>query len=149
MMGAGTKEMAEGICLFVPMEIPTVTHNALMPAKDKGGKLTIIKTEELRSAEDKWRSRLAPYAPERPLRGPVMADVRFCFPHGGKRENGAPHVEKPDADNIEKTFWDVLEKLGYIENDCQVFDKHISKMWNEIPGVYICLEEIEVGGLSA
>lgn len=131
---------------FCPMRIPTVTHNSLMPIKGKGG-MKIVKTPELREAEATWEAHLAPLrtlVPDGPFSGAIIANVRFAFQADAKHPAGTPHTTKPDADNLEKTLWDVLQRLGIIEDDCQVFCKDVAKLYAEVPGVYLRLEEVEV-----
>lgn len=132
------------ISAFIPMDIPTVTHNDLMPIKGKGGKLKIVKTPELHDAEAKWEAHLASAIPkgQAPLRGPLTMELRICFRSKGKHHSGDPHITKPDLDNMEKTLGDVLQRIDAIADDCMIFDKRVSKMWNEIPGVYIKIEEL-------
>lgn len=130
---------------FVAMEIPTVTHNALMPVRGKGGRLAIAKKPELEAAEQVWESRLASalLPMERPLEGAIRAEVRFAFCADGRHLPGEPHTEKPDLDNLEKTLWDALQRIGAIVDDCAICDKRVTKMWAEVPGVYLALEEVE------
>ena len=126
---------------FVPMVPPTVTHNAM--ELHRIGKRTVLgKSDALVAAEAKWEAHLARFAPERPLRGPLRADLRLCWPPEGKHAQGEPKDPKPDLDTVEKTFWDVLERLGYYKGDQQIVTKQVSKCWADPAGVYLRLEEI-------
>lgn len=128
---------------FAPMVPPTVTHNDLVPVSDSRGKARIVKSQALKEAEAKWEAHLARFAPPRPLTGPVRADLRLCWPTDGKHPQGAPKDTKPDSDNVEKTLWDVCERLGFFAaGDQQVADKRVAKMWADPAGVYLRLEEI-------
>lgn len=132
---------------FTPMRIPTVTHNSLMPINGKGGKPKIVKTPELREAEATWEAHLAPLrnlVPDGPLSGGLAVSVRFAFQANEEHPVGTMHVTKPDADNLEKTLWDVLQRLDVIEDDSRIFFKEIAKLYADVPGVWIRLEEMEV-----
>lgn len=127
---------------FRPMIPPTTTHNDLMAVSDARGRARIIKSEAVRDAESRWESHLALFAPPTPLTGPLRADLRLCWPTDGKHTQGEPKDTKPDLDNVEKTFWDVLERLGYYKGDQQIVTKQVSKCWADPAGVYLRLEEI-------
>ena len=126
---------------FEPMVPPSTTHNGLEVHR-RGGKAAVGKSAALLEAEAKWEAHLARFAPERPLRGPLRADLRLCWPTEGKHPQGTPKDTKPDLDNVEKTLWDVMQGLGYYAGDQQVADKHVAKMWADPAGVYLRLEEI-------
>lgn len=126
---------------FEPMIPPTVTHNAL-EIHHYGKAARIGKSAELVEAEAAWRARLAPHAPETPLRGPVRLEMRICWPTGGRHPQGAPHASKPDADNVEKTVFDVMAKLGYFEDDSRIALHTTAKLWSDPAGIYVRMEEI-------
>lgn len=121
-----------------------MTHNDLRPIKSRDGKLKIVKTQELHEAEAKWEAHLAAALPDghEPLSGPLGMELKICFRAAGKHHSGDPHISKPDLDNLEKTIGDVLQRIGAIEDDCLICAKYVTKSWNEIPGVYIKVEEI-------
>lgn len=43
---------------FLPMRIPTVTHNDLVPWRAKGGRIGIRKSDALKDAEDALMARI-------------------------------------------------------------------------------------------
>lgn len=126
---------------FEPMIPPNTTHNA-MEIRKRGDKTFLGKSEALLDAEIKWEAHLGQFAPEKPLTGPLRADLRLCWPTDCKHYQGEPKDTKPDLDNVEKTFWDVCERLGYYKGDQQVVAKQVSKCWADPAGVYLRLEEI-------
>ena len=130
---------------FAPMRVPSTTHNDLIAVPMHGGGARIVKSAALREAEAAWESRLARFAPEMPLSGPLAADVRLCWEADAKHPAGSPKDTKPDLDNIEKTLWDVMERLGFFENDAQVALKRVAKLYGDVPGVYVRLEEMQDG----
>lgn len=137
---------ANRMSAFVAMRIPTVTHNDLEPGMRKG-KPYIRKSEELREAEAKWeahlgiaKGRIEGMGAKLPLSGPLVARVQFLFEADERHPAGTPHADKPDLDNIEKTFWDAMCRVGLIEDDRLVFCKEVTKAYDRIPGVRIEIE---------
>lgn len=126
---------------FEPMVPPAATHNA-MEIHRIGGRPVLGKSAELEAAEAKWRAHLARHAPEAPLAGPVFVEMRICWPTGGKHAQGSWHDVKPDADNVEKTVFDVMAGLGYFENDSRIALHATAKLWSDPAGIYVRMEEI-------
>lgn len=128
------------------MILPDVTHNDLMAlVSKKTGKAFLSKSNALKEAEMDWESHLAKFTPSSGLRGALRADLRLCWSTNGKHPQGSLKETKPDLDNTEKTFWDVLGRLGFFEvGDQQVAQKLVTKMWADPAGVYLKLEEVDV-----
>lgn len=131
--------------LFCPMRVPETTHNALLAVADGRGKARLVKSQGLREAEASWESHLARFAPPKPLSGPLRAIVRFCWEADAAHSAGTPKATKPDLDNLEKAFWDVLQRLEFFSGDQQVALKEVAKLYADVPGVYVMLEEIGRG----
>lgn len=127
---------------FAPMVPPTTTHNDLVPVSDARGRARIVKSQTLREAEAKWEAHLAEHAPGKPLQGAVALEMRICWPTGGKHAQGSWHDVKPDADNVEKTVFDVMVKLGYFDNDSRIALHTTAKLWSDPAGIYVRMEEI-------
>lgn len=80
---------------------------------------------------------------------PVSMDiqVRILVPKSWpkwKRERAPrePHLQKPDADNIEKVLMDALNGLAY-RDDAQVWKKNTTKTWTgsaEAEGLWVTIE---------
>ena len=71
--------------------------------------------------------------------------MRLCWAADSRHPAGSPKATKPDLDNVEKTLWDVLGRLGFFEGDQQVALKRVAKLYGEVPGVYVRLEEMQDG----
>lgn len=127
---------------FIPMDIPTTTHNDLVPRKNRNGKLFIGKSDKLKAAEQCWTLMLKRHAPKEPIKGAVRIRVVFNFKAKGKHKPGDPHTNKPDSDNLIKTVFDVLATLGYFTNDAHVAYYETAKVYSDCEGVYIKMEEI-------
>lgn len=68
--------------------------------------------------------------------------MRFCWEADAAHPAGTPKATKPDLDNLEKAFWDVLQRLKFFSGDQQVALKEVAKLYAEAPGVYARLEEM-------
>ena len=131
------------IRFFEPMaKVPRTTHNELEIHRSKDGRLAIGKGDRLKQAEAVWRSHLAPHAPEKPLHGPIEAEVTVCWPTDGIHYQGQPMTDKPDLDNVEKVLWDILQREGFIQDDAHVALKRVAKMWRDPSGIYVRLKEM-------
>lgn len=126
---------------FEPMVPPTATHND-MEIHRIAGKAVLGKSGALEAAEAKWEAHLAKHAPQKPFDGPVAVEMRICWPTGGKHAQGSWHAVKPDADNVEKTVFDIMTKLGYFENDSRVALHSTAKLWSDPAGIYVRMEEL-------
>lgn len=140
---------ARKIEVFVPMKIPTVTHNSLVIRKSKNGGRFIGKSDELLDAEAKWMSYLisairTKYGNgelDKPLSGCLGATLVFFFQTEDKDKFGDWHTKKPDLDNLEKTLWDVLQRINLIEDDSQICSKRVDKLWSDYEGIHLAIRE--------
>lgn len=126
---------------FLPMVPPRVTHNDLEVHRVGGGRATIGKSADLREAEAALEARVAKVAPDVPLSGPLRLQVRFCWPTG-THPQGAPMTDKPDADNLAKTFQDVVTRCHVIKDDKDVVDLSVAKAWADPAGIWFRVEEL-------
>jgi len=132
---------ARAVEAFLPMVPPRVTHNDL-EVHHHGKAVTIGKSAELREAEDALGARVARVAPGSPLVGPLRLQVRFCWPTGTSHRQGEPMRSKPDADNLLKTFQDVLARCRVIADDKDVVDLSVAKAWADPAGIWFRVEEL-------
>ena len=52
-------------------------------------------------------------------------------------------ITKPDNDNLEKTIFDVLDRLGFFETgDQQIAINHTTKCYDERSGIFVELREV-------
>lgn len=127
---------------FMAMVPPTITHQA-KKLTVKNGKAITYNSPELNAAREKLKAHLARHVPQRPMMGPVWLGVKWCFPAGVSHQDGEYKISKPDTDNLEKALKDVMEDLGFFNDDAQVASEHVEKFWADIPGIYITMWEIE------
>lgn len=85
------------------------------------------------------------------IEGPVTLSVEFYMPrpksHYNKKgiKDLAPvwHSNKPDLDNMLKAVKDAITSTGRIwKDDSQVCSEHANKMYAEMPGIVITIQEL-------
>lgn len=133
--------MADPMHFFMAFEPPTATQQEHKVSVGRDGKIHWYPSAEWEKARDALWARLEPNRPDKPLEGPVMLSVTWCFPNDGHAD-GEPHTAKPDTDNLDKGLKDIMTKLGWWNDDCQVFSEQIVKVWSRIPGVRIDIETL-------
>lgn len=126
---------------FMPMIPPTCTFQEKDITVVKG-KPIVYDSAEVKKARLKLIGHLTKYRPEKELKGAVRLIVKWCFPRGNHAD-GEYRITKPDTDNLQKLFKDCMTKVGFWKDDAQVASEICEKFWAEIPGIYICAEEIK------
>jgi Holliday junction resolvase RusA-like endonuclease len=107
------------------------------------GKPRFFPTKAHQTAERELLALCAPYAPARPLRGPLRLAVTFVFPWRTaepkkRRALGKAYCDtRPDLDNMVKLVADVLTKKGFYEDDGQISVLHIAKFWGDQIGISV------------
>lgn len=127
---------------FLPMIPPTVTHQEKQVSV-KNGKPIFYEPEELKAARAKLQAHLAGYIPEKKYTGPTRVIVKWLFPITGNHHDGEYKDTKPDAHNLDKLLFDIMEDLGFWDNDARVASEIIEKFYANIPGIYIKIESLK------
>ena len=133
--------MSRAVEAFVAMEPPTVTHNDLV-VRRSGARSFVGKSDRLREAEAALGARVSKVAPDVPLSGPLRLQVRFCWPCGGRHGQGEAMCDKPEADNLVKTFQDVLARRHVIKDDKDVVDLSVAKAWADPAAIWFRVGEL-------
>ncbi|MBE6817887.1 MAG: RusA family crossover junction endodeoxyribonuclease [Ruminococcaceae bacterium] len=128
--------MQKIIQFFLPMIPPTVTAQEHKVAVKKG-KPVLYDPPELKAAKMKLRDSIAPYRPDKPLRGAVRLLAKWCFPITGTHQNGEYKTTRPDTDNLQKALKDVMTGLHFWNDDAQVTSEICEKFYADRPGLYI------------
>lgn len=126
---------------FIPMKIPTVTHQEKQ-VHIVHGKPVFYEPTELKQARANLTDHLAQYRPKQPMKGPVELVVKFCFPVVAGSYDGQPKTTKPDCDNLVKLLQDVMNQLDFYEDDRFVVSLVAQKFWATIPGLFIALQPV-------
>lgn len=130
---------------FLPMRPPTVTHHdKQLHAFMRGGKPCAVlhDSPELKDARAKLHAALAPFAPAKPMGGPVRLVVKWLFPLQGRHQDGEWKTSKPDTDNLQKALKDEMTRLHFWGDDAQVASEVSEKFWAAVPGVYVKMEDL-------
>lgn len=124
---------------FMPMKPPTATHQM---KKVNWSARTFYEPEDVKEARAKLIAHLAPHRPTDPLQGALRLVVKWMY-----RRNTPEPVYKPtrpDLDNIQKLLMDCMTDLKFWKDDSQVASMIVEKFWvNDLPGIYIRIEELE------
>lgn len=129
------------ISFFLPMRIPTVTHQEQGIAVRRG-KPAVYDTPELKEARARFAAHLSKHAPAEKLKGPIRLIVKWCFPMTAGHTDGEYKITRPDTDNLIKLLKDEMTKLGFWRNDAQVASEVNEKFWAKVSGIYISVEEL-------
>lgn len=144
------------IRFFLPCEPPKSTGNNTKRIKfsqklNRPIFFKSAKTKENEAFYDKFKQ----FVPSVPLSGPIKVGVVFIFPYNksdlatkNKRAELARnpylwHTSKPDADNILKTMFDCMTRLGFWEDDKNIVTLHVCKLRSAKTG--ILMEIIPIG----
>lgn len=132
--------------IHLPVVPSKTTHQAKRIVR-RGRYSSLADKPELVNVVNDYLTLLGPYAPEKPITGPVVMTIEFVFPwrKSESKKNRAmgkfPMTSKPDWDNLAKTLADVMTKLGFWIDDAQVFDGRSLKFWGDDVGITIEFEE--------
>lgn len=128
------------LAFFMPMCPPTATHQEKKWRVVKGKPVSYDPPEVL-EARSKLNAHLAGHKPAQPLEGAVRLVVKWCFPRG-MHEDGEYRITRPDTDNLNKLLKDCMTSVGFWKDDAQVASEICEKFWAEVPGIFVCTEEI-------
>lgn len=95
------------------------------------------------------------HRPDAPFTSPVSVNATFYFSrpkshyrtgrYAHELRSDAPmwHFVKPDRDNLDKALLDALTQVGgFWEDDCQVCDGTVRKMYGMSPGVHVQIKAL-------
>ena len=133
--------MNRTIEFFIPMRVPTVTHQE-KKVSVVNGKPHFYEPPELADARNKFETYFAPHRPEKPFTGTVRLMTKWLFPVTGKHRSGEYKATKPDTDNMIKLLKDVMTKLEFWGDDAQVASEITEKFWSDRQGIYVKIEKL-------
>ena len=126
------EECATELRFFMPMRPPTATHQE-QQVRTVRGKPVFYEPPDLAEARAKLTAHLAPHRPAKPLGGAVRLIVKWWVPLCGEHPDGEDNAPRPDTDKLYK-----LQK-----DDAQVASELCEKFWAGVPGIFICVQELD------
>lgn len=132
---------------FMPMIPPTITQQEHKVAVIKG-KPVIYDGPKLKDARAKLIANLSKHKPPKRYECGVRLVTKWCFPKG-KHLNGEYRITRPDTDNLQKLLKDCMTACGFWKDDALVASEIIEKFWSDIPGIFVCIEELSDGHISS
>ena len=135
---------------FMPMKIPTVTHQQKKVAVIND-KPVFYEDDRLKDAREKFMSYLSHFIPDEKIENtPIRLTTKWLFESGNlvKHHDGEYKITKPDTDNLVKLLKDCMTDLGYWKDDALVASEIIEKFWAKTPGIYVKVEVLDNGILG-
>ncbi|MDO4318301.1 MAG: RusA family crossover junction endodeoxyribonuclease [Lachnospiraceae bacterium] len=129
------------IHFFIYMNPPTVTHQE-KKVHVVHGKPVFYEPPELANARSNLISALAIHRPVKPIEKGCRLIVKWLFPMG-KHKPRTYKTTKPDTDNLQKLLKDCMTQAGFWKDDALVASEIVEKFWNDIPGIHVCVEELD------
>lgn len=123
---------------FMPMVPPTKTHQE---KRIDWIHRRVYEDDTLAAVRMKLSDAVGPHRPEQPYTDAVRLITKWCFPCGN-HPVGTYRTTKPDTDNLVKLLKDVMTKNRFWTDDALVASEIIEKFWAEVPGIYVCIEEL-------
>lgn len=111
-----------------------------------GGKPRMYDPKNVKSAKQDMLSLLTPHKPTVPFEGPVRLSIVWIYPwrksepKKNRTEGYKPCDTRPDCSNLVKAFEDCMTRIGFWNDDSQVFDLKFSKYWGDKPGIQVTVE---------
>ena len=112
-----------------------------------GGKPRMYDPRNVKQAKSDFLTLLGPYKPDRPIEGPVRLSIVWTYPwrksepKKNRIQGLKPCDTRPDCSNLVKAFEDCLTRLGFWNDDSQVFDLRFQKYWGDKPGIDVRIEK--------
>ena len=92
-------------------------------------------------AEKVYAMYLKKWRPEEPMSGAIELNLLFYFPAKKPHKHGQAKVTRSDVDNLAKLPIDIMTRLGYWNDDSQIFDLRIAKFYANQAGLKVEIAE--------
>lgn len=126
---------------FINIIPPTKTYQQ-KKITIKNGKPILYEPKELKEVREMFKVYLNKYKPKKPYTNPVKLVVQWRFPPKANHKHGEYKYTRPDLDNLQKLLQDVMTDCGFWKDDSLICDLHLSKIWSDLFGIAIEIEEI-------
>lgn len=110
-----------------PADLPTAQQKGIRIIKVHGRQMPMFyEKKNIKDARRLLKFSMSAFVPKVPFSGPVFLSVKYSFsyPKGTPRirmTEGAPMVQRPDVDNIQKLVQDVMTECGFWNDDSQIW----------------------------
>lgn len=124
------------------MDPPTTTAQ-MHKVGVRNGRPYFYDPPEVKKTKSKLLAYLAAHRPKEKLKGALRLKTQWMYQIKGDHKHGEYRISKPDTDNLQKLLKDCMTELGFWEDDAQVAEEHVAKIWVEnYPGIFIEVEEL-------
>lgn len=115
--------------IYLPIEPPTATAQ-MKGVKVVNGRPHFFEKDTVRQAKAKLSNHLFEFVPAEPLKGALKVSVTFAFGTKDKKKvRGEFRTSRPDVDNLYKGLADLLCSMGFFDDDSQIVDLSLRKLW--------------------
>lgn len=110
-----------------PADLPTAQQKGVRIIKVHGRMMPMFyEKKNVKDAHILLKYSMERYKPKEPMHGPVTLSVEYLFPYPKgtpkyRQIEGAPMVQRPDVDNIQKLLQDVMTEMGFWDDDSQIW----------------------------
>ena len=125
---------------FMPMIPPTCTHQERQ-VRVVDGKPVFYDPPAVKAARQKLTAHLAQHRPDKPVDTACRLFCKWYWPTD-KRHRRGYRTTKPDTDNLQKLLKDCMTAAGFWKDDALVVEEMAGKYWDNLPGIYIRIEEL-------
>lgn len=125
--------------IYLPINPPTRT------AQQKGVRIVaghphFYEKEAVRKAKAQLSDHLFDYVPANPLKGALKVSVTFAFGTKDKKKiRGEFRTSRPDVDNLYKGLADLLSQMGFFDDDSQIVDLSLRKIWVPVDDAHLSI----------
>lgn len=112
-----------------------------------GKVICFFKKKKVVEAERSLGALLYEHAPQEPFQGAVKLTIDWYFPYRKSERKSIVkssrifgHTVRPDLDNLEKSFIDVMTRLQFWNDDSQICVKHTRKYWAPKGKIHVKIE---------
>lgn len=133
------------IDFFIALDkIPTTTQQQHRVTW-RDGKPLFFNSKKIKNVKDELSVLLMQYAPREPIHKPIPIEllVRWQFGYKTGRKDDEYKTTRPDLDNMLKLPADIMTELGFWDDDSQLADVRLQKVWHKKSGIYIKIKELQ------
>ena len=136
---------------FIPCEPPRNTSqsgNRIHRKKD--GTYFVGKNKKQLKTQATLKRFLSLHKPTRKFTGMLKLNVHWVYPfkRSETKKNKSlgyiPCNKRPDLDNIAKGLLDAMQKADWIEDDGQIYNLQLTKLYGELSGIWLEIYETEL-----